>query len=100
TMIISAPPMAAAFFQGTLGQFNSYSPFGHIKPEPAGHGGGGYGPPGSPTYIPPTTHNASDRTAATGGSTNPFSQSSAMALSSSGYQAGPEVIPQKDRTLT
>jgi type IV secretion system protein VirB6 len=52
TMIISAPPMAAAFFQGTLGQFNSYSPFGHIKPEPAGHGGGGYGPPGSPTYMP------------------------------------------------
>jgi type IV secretion system protein VirB6 len=101
TMIISAPPMAAAFFQGTLGQFNSYSPFGHIKPEPAGsRGGGGYGPPGSPTYTPPTTPGGSDRTIATGGSTNPFSQSSAMALSSSGYKSAPEGIPQKDRTLT
>jgi len=55
TMIISAPPMAAAFFQGTLGQFNAYSPFGHIKPEPqGGRGGGGYGPPGSPSYTPPS----------------------------------------------
>ncbi|HEV7775873.1 MAG TPA: type IV secretion system protein [Luteibacter sp.] len=35
TLIISAPPMAAAFFQGTLGQFSSYSPFGR------GEGGGG-----------------------------------------------------------
>ena len=53
-MIISAPPMAAAFFQGTLGQLNAYSPFGHIKPEPQG-GRGGYGPPGSPSYVPPTS---------------------------------------------
>ena len=30
TLIISAPPMAAAFFQGTLGQFQSYSPFGRM----------------------------------------------------------------------
>lgn len=35
TLIISAPPMAAAFFQGTLGQVMTYSPFGHI-----GQGGG------------------------------------------------------------
>lgn len=27
-LIISAPPMAAAFFQGTLGQFSAYSQFG------------------------------------------------------------------------
>ncbi|MEX1828788.1 type IV secretion system protein [Luteibacter sp. CQ10] len=30
TLIIMAPPMAAAFFQGTLGQFASYSSFGSI----------------------------------------------------------------------
>ena len=36
TLIVMAPPMAAAFFQGTLGQFASYSSFGTI-------GGGGYG---------------------------------------------------------
>ncbi|MEW9625587.1 type IV secretion system protein [Rhodanobacter geophilus] len=30
TLIISAPPMAAAFFQGTLGQVNFFSPFGRI----------------------------------------------------------------------
>jgi type IV secretion system protein VirB6 len=28
TLIISAPPMAAMFFQGTLGQFNAYNAFG------------------------------------------------------------------------
>ena len=61
TMIISAPPMAAAFFQGTLGQFNAYSPFGHIKPEPpGGRGGGGYGPPGSPSYTPPPQNSSND----------------------------------------
>jgi len=35
TLIIAAPPMAAAFFQGTLGQFQSYSPFGRMGDEPA-----------------------------------------------------------------
>nr|WP_199045121.1 type IV secretion system protein [Dyella sp. ASV24] len=30
TLIVMAPPMAAAFFQGTLGQFASYSSFGNI----------------------------------------------------------------------
>jgi len=30
TLIVMAPPMAAAFFQGTLGQFASYSSFGSV----------------------------------------------------------------------
>jgi type IV secretion system protein VirB6 len=51
TLIISAPPMAASFFQGTLGQFSAYSPFGHIKPEP--RGGGGWQQPGV-GYYPST----------------------------------------------
>ncbi|MBO9648883.1 MAG: type IV secretion system protein [Variovorax sp.] len=30
TLIVSAPPMAAAFFQGTLGSYMSYSAFGNV----------------------------------------------------------------------
>jgi type IV secretion system protein VirB6 len=30
TLIVMAPPMAAAFFQGTLGQFSSYNQFGNL----------------------------------------------------------------------
>ncbi|WP_156108779.1 MULTISPECIES: hypothetical protein [Luteibacter] len=30
TLIVMAPPMAAAFFQGTLGQFASYSSFSGV----------------------------------------------------------------------
>nr|WP_132141857.1 type IV secretion system protein [Luteibacter rhizovicinus] len=36
TLIVMAPPMAAAFFQGTLGQFASYSSFGSIGSRGAG----------------------------------------------------------------
>ncbi|SEW00314.1 type IV secretion system protein [Luteibacter sp. 329MFSha] len=39
-LIVSVPPMAAAFFQGTLGSFMSYSAFGG--------GNNGYGPDGRP----------------------------------------------------
>ncbi|QGY75218.1 type IV secretion system protein [Xanthomonas hyacinthi] len=35
TLILTAPPMAAAFFQGTLGQFNAYSAFGQVGKDPA-----------------------------------------------------------------
>ncbi|MCW0463074.1 type IV secretion system protein [Xanthomonas sacchari] len=35
TLIITAPPMAAAFFQGTLGQFSPYSGFGQVGRDPA-----------------------------------------------------------------
>ncbi|MFA0925162.1 hypothetical protein ACDH50_19550, partial [Xanthomonas fragariae] len=30
TLIITAPPMAASFFQGTLGQFTAYSALGQL----------------------------------------------------------------------
>ncbi|MCC4627416.1 hypothetical protein LL973_24720, partial [Xanthomonas campestris pv. nigromaculans] len=30
TLIVTAPPMAAAFFQGTLGQFTAYSALGQL----------------------------------------------------------------------
>jgi len=87
TMIISAPPMAAAFFQGTLGQFNAYSPFGHIKPEPqVGRGGGGYGPPNAPTYTPPSDQ---ERTQGGGSNTGAFNNSGQIA-------GAPVNQPQRD----
>jgi type IV secretion system protein VirB6 len=62
TLIVMAPPMAAAFFQGTLGQFASYSSFGNVGSQLGGQdqqaiaqgrqaamGGGGYSPPPSNT---------------------------------------------------
>ncbi|SCB04345.1 Conserved hypothetical secreted protein [Xanthomonas translucens pv. translucens DSM 18974] len=35
TLILTAPPMAAAFFQGTLGQFTPYSGLGALAKDPA-----------------------------------------------------------------
>lgn len=57
-LIISAPPMAAAFFQGTLGQFLAYSQFGGatggaIGSRPGESGFRGHAPPHN--SEPPTT---------------------------------------------
>jgi type IV secretion system protein VirB6 len=50
TLIIMAPPMAAAFFQGMLGQFTAYSGFGGIG---RGTGADSAGrTPGTPGYSP------------------------------------------------
>ncbi|SEK70124.1 type IV secretion system protein VirB6 [Pseudoxanthomonas sp. GM95] len=49
TLLISAPPMAAAFFQGTLGQFMHYSAFNSLQSSTPSAGGQ---PPG--TYASPT----------------------------------------------
>ncbi|AJC47493.1 hypothetical protein SB85_04300 [Xanthomonas sacchari] len=43
TLIMAAPPMAAAFFQGTLGQFTAYSQLGQAGKDPSS---------GQPTYTP------------------------------------------------
>ncbi len=47
-LLIMTPPMAASFFQGTLGQFTAYSAFGGIG---RGTDAGGR-PAGSPGYMP------------------------------------------------
>lgn len=48
TLIVMAPPMAAAFFQGMLGQFSSYSAFGNLgRNTGADHAGR---LPGNPAY--------------------------------------------------
>ncbi|WDM66249.1 type IV secretion system protein [Xanthomonas cucurbitae] len=45
TLIITAPPMAAAFFQGTLGQFTAYSALGQLdRASQDGSGGRPYTP--------------------------------------------------------
>lgn len=64
TLIIMAPPIAATFFQGTLAQFQTYSPFGQIgRGTEAGsqvRGQQGSGVPGGQGgYIPPTNSSLS-----------------------------------------
>ncbi len=48
-LIISAPPMAAAFFQGTMGQFMAYSQFGSSAGSQPGARGAGSPPAPSTT---------------------------------------------------
>ncbi|SFW62903.1 type IV secretion system protein VirB6 [Luteibacter sp. UNCMF366Tsu5.1] len=99
TMIISAPPMAASFFQGTLGQFNSYSPFGHIKPEPP-NSRGGYGVPGTPSYVPPVANQTSHRdTHQYGGQSNTFGSYTQLTGTGSSYASTPDRI-KKDGEMT
>lgn len=47
-LLISAPPMAAAFFQGTLGQFMHYSVFGGMDRDGFRNSPGRGGPAGTP----------------------------------------------------
>ena len=51
TLLITAPPMAASFFNGMLGQFTAYSMFGQV-----GRQTGGDAQPGSPNYNPYSNH--------------------------------------------
>jgi len=55
-LIISAPPMAAAFFQGVMGHFSPHTPFGNQVPLASAH------PPNQPGYSgysPPPQANTS-----------------------------------------
>jgi type IV secretion system protein VirB6 len=95
TMILSAPPMAAAFFQGTLGQFNSYSPFGNVGAASRGGGGGGagYGPPGSPTYQQAPTNQGRQQDVQNAG-TGAFSNQSLASTGGSNFNPQPDVTKQ------
>jgi len=58
-LIISTPPMAAMFFQGTVGQFMHFSPFAGgmaSRPGPQGQPPGSYGYGGA--YAPPASSTA------------------------------------------
>lgn len=81
TLIISAPPMAAAFFQGTLGQFSGYSAMGALERggQPAGAGGG---------YIPNTPRQEAADTQNVSGSTGRYSGANTAGNGSSEVQPG------------
>jgi type IV secretion system protein VirB6 len=49
-LLVMTPPMAGAFFQGTLGQFSSYNQFASSQGAPPGAAGPGSGPTGR--YTP------------------------------------------------
>ena len=54
--LITVPPMAAAFFQGTVGQFMAYNAFGQGQAVQPSSSGSGYQPiPNQPPAPPPGT---------------------------------------------
>jgi type IV secretion system protein VirB6 len=75
-LIISAPPMAAVFFHGVMGNFTPYSAFG--RPGPAG----APGQPGYPMYSPPPqTHTSQTPTFLPSHSINPAQSMTEISLS-------------------
>lgn len=46
--LVTVPPMAAAFFQGTVGQFMAYNAFGQGQAMQPTRPGGGYAPAPAP----------------------------------------------------
>ena len=60
-LIISAPPMAAAFFQGVLGSFNAQNAFFNTGASGSNRGQPGV-QPGYPGYVPPANTSRSDVT--------------------------------------
>ncbi|OAX87134.1 hypothetical protein A7D16_17330 [Xanthomonas nasturtii] len=65
TLIITAPPMAAAFFQGTLGQFTAYSALGQLDRAGQSPAAGRPYEPGAPARDndPRDTHEKHNRNA-------------------------------------
>jgi type IV secretion system protein VirB6 len=60
-LIISSPPLAAMFFQGTVGNFMHFSAFGGgmaSRPGPQGQPPGSYGGYGGGSYAPPASGTA------------------------------------------
>ena len=60
-LIISAPPMAATFFQGVLGSFNAQNAFFNTGASGSNRGQPGV-QPGYPGYVPPTNTSRPDVT--------------------------------------
>jgi len=90
TLIISAPPMAAAFFQGTLGQFQSYSPFGMVGRESAASAAQQQTALGrSSNSLPPAnTSSASAGQSAGSGNTPPIIGASSYSNNNPGIKQG------------
>ncbi|HIE1458295.1 type IV secretion system protein [Stenotrophomonas maltophilia] len=73
TLILTAPPMAAMFFQGTLGSFMAYSQIGGspVAAAPSANGQ----PPGSYTPSAPTSSKGSEGSNEVGATTKMFTSS-------------------------
>lgn len=91
TLILTAPPMAAMFFQGTLGGFSAYSQIGGspvaAQPGPQGQ------PPGS--YTPPQTTNANDHSS--GSSTSQHVGRTVSQTSQDSGSRGPSKLGNAER---
>ena len=62
--LVAVPPMAAAFFQGTVGQFMAYNAFGQGQAMQPTRPGGGYAPapPANPSVDNAAVSTQSHRT--------------------------------------
>lgn len=81
-LIVSSPPLAAMFFQGTVGNFLTYSAFGmghNSKPGPQGQPPGSYG--GGPHPLP-TDIGRPMQTNTSSGGTNAYGSTSSSTRSS------------------
>jgi type IV secretion system protein VirB6 len=96
-LIISVPPMASMFFQGTLGNFMPYAAFGAgavSRPGPQGQPPGSYG--GGGGYVPASTTASTNPGAQIGGGgLNNLSTNSTTRLVS-----GANPVPQSESIPT
>jgi len=93
-LIISAPPMAAAFFQGTLGQFLAFSQFGNGGGAPGGQRPGEAGYRGQSNYstsVFDASRSSGDRAAEIPRSSNSGSQATTGGYTGS-YNPSPDVV--------
>lgn len=65
--LVTVPPMAAAFFQGTVGQFMAYNAFGQGQAVQPNSSGSGYQPISTQPTATPAGSAASTQTAAPSG---------------------------------
>lgn len=93
-LIISTPPMAAMFFQGTLGQFYSFSQFqpnnGRSGLGPNGQPPGGYASGGG--YLPPAQASAGQLTSQMGNQTGSFNTPAQVMPRNLGYATPQDIV--------
>ena len=89
TLLITAPPMAASFFNGMLGQFTAYSMFGQV-----GRQTGGDAQPGSPNYNPYS--NYANNTAMARNNEGSLSNQGYLNNQSTSPYTGESKVPVKD----
>ncbi|MEP6898067.1 MAG: type IV secretion system protein [Rhodanobacter sp.] len=99
-LVISVPPLAAAFFQGTVGNFMPYAAFGGgatSRPGPQGQPPGSYGGGYGGGYAPQTSNTGEGNSGvqSSGGFTNPTTNAHATSLARSAGNAVTATMDQK-----